>query len=99
MNKQSDESTAAAILGRKGGQSKSPAKATASRANGGAKKNLRAENVPGCHRIRGPWYFSCKTSVVWWLIRSFPDHQWTARWSLSRLDTEMRDVELTLCWD
>lgn len=105
-DKQEGVSSAAATLGRKGGSATSPAKAAANQAKavyghlGGRPRNLRAVNAAEhVHQLREPWPFSNKADLVRWLCARYPDHAWSRSWSLSRLDSEMRDVELMLEWD
>ena len=60
-------------------------------------KSLRAVNAaPHVHVLDGPMYFRDKKSLVPWLQVKFPDHVWSESWTIRKLDSEMRDVELRL---
>lgn len=83
------------------GSVKSDRKAAASRANGASggrpTKLIRVVNSAAhVHQLREPEEFRTKAELVAWLSARFTDHRWTASWSILRLDSEMRDIELMI---
>lgn len=91
----------AKLLGEKGGLVKTTKKAASSRENGKKggrpKGTIRVVNAAQhVHQLHEPVEFRNKAELVKWLSARFTDHVWTASWSIMKLDSEMRDVELMI---
>ena len=91
----------ASIAARALGAIKTDRKAAASRENGAKggrpTKPIRVVNAAQhIHQLREPVEFRTKAELVAWLSARFTSHRWAAGWSILRLDSEMRDVELMI---
>lgn len=83
------------------GAIKTDRKAAASRENGAKggrpTKPIRVVNAAAhVHQLCEPVEFATKVELVAWLSARFTNHRWAASWSILRLDSEMRDVELMI---
>lgn len=83
------------------GSIKSARKAASSRVNGAKggrpTEPIRVVNAAAhVHQLAEPREFRTKADLVAWLAGRFTDHAWSAHWSILRLDSEMRDVELRI---
>ena len=91
----------ASEAGRALGSIRSERKSAAARENGKKggrpKGTIRVVNAAQhVHQLHEPVEFRNKAELVKWLSARFTDHVWTASWSILRLDSEMRDVELMI---
>lgn len=91
----------ASEAGRALGSIRSERKSAAARENGKLggrpKGTIRVVNAAQhVHQLHEPVEFRNKAELVKWLSARFTDHVWTASWSILRLDSEMRDVELMI---
>ena len=52
-----------------------------------------AEHV---HRVREPYRFRNKSLLIDWLRLMLPNRPWSKRWTLEKIDSQLREEELIL---